>query len=381
MTNNPTTFDLLPVFPYRRLLTGGPIMGGPDWPGFEHRSWERHWRFEKVVDVEINKSEYESEPFQYLAGTWLYAGAIVEQFGHQMSEFMHRLPVSRPINFDGVLFSNQLSRKSSTIPSYVQECANYVIGHNVPIHLVKQPTLIQNLVVYPQLSHWGSDARADYLEGLWKLQNQHFRNSPSGPAFITRSSLRAGKLAGETYIGSLLQSAGFTVVDPSQIPWYQQVKLYATSPLLVFTEGSAVHGAEHLGRLSTTVMLARRRGLMSVRLARVLEQRSSIFRVCDAISSLLDCKYQVDTNETFLETPKSLTLINFEKVRDTFLEVGCGGALDKFDASEFRVAVQADIVSYLESFYVQRNTDPQEREILRRRFGHVATEYFKSMGY
>ncbi len=59
--------------------------------------------------------------------------------------------------------------------------------------------------------------------------------------------LRDG-LVGEAYLDEVFARAGATVIHPETMPLWDQLRCYATHKTLIFSEGSAFHGFQQLGR-------------------------------------------------------------------------------------------------------------------------------------
>jgi hypothetical protein len=67
--------------------------------------------------------------------------------------------------------------------------------------------------------------------------------------------------AGESYLVQVLQRAGVRVLDPGRARLGEQLAAYAGAGVLIFAEGSAVHGRQLLGwRDQSIVILNRRQG-------------------------------------------------------------------------------------------------------------------------
>jgi len=368
-------FSKILVLPYKGLLSEGPIQGGPLWPEFASRSWERHWRFRRIADNDPSDEFGSLFKTDELSGTWIYGGAMVSHFGHQIAEFMHRIPIGWSGKVDGVLFSSLTSGRKVLVPSFVKDCIKFMVGRELPIRLIERPTIVDNLLVFPQGSHWGGDAEPEYLAELSDLQRSRSRSFSGHPSFVTRRGMRTAKIAGESYLCEFLQSQGVQIVNPELISWNEQQDIYASSPLLVFSEGSAIHGVEHLGRLSSTLMLARRRGRPSDRLMRVLEQRSTDAIRCDSIRSFVGKKYDL-TTDSFIETPNGLTLVGIEEMRASFAVFGISKLFDNFSKIDFKSSVESDVSSFLQSNYVKQGIDIVQLDLLTNQINREVKKYF-----
>lgn len=68
-----------------------------------------------------------------------------------------------------------------------------------------------------------------------------------------------GSIAGEGVVVDALRKAGVAVMDPAKEPLADQLSRYAGARLLVFAEGSALHGRQLLGRIDQDILVINRR--------------------------------------------------------------------------------------------------------------------------
>lgn len=84
----------------------------------------------------------------------------------------------------------------------------------------------------------------------WELEEQATPPNRGKVVYVSRSALTTkGCHAGETYLCSVLQQLGVSVIWPEAMPLREQLQRYAGAEKLVFAEGSALHGRQLLGRL------------------------------------------------------------------------------------------------------------------------------------
>jgi len=106
---------------------------------------------------------------------------------------------------------------------------------------------------------------------------------------VTRAGLVArgqGGHAGEGYLAHVLAQAGVRVIDPGQMPLTEQMSAYAGAEVLVFSEGSALHGRCLLGWLPQDIHVLRRRSRRDT--ARVqLQARCRRLTYVEALSASL----------------------------------------------------------------------------------------------
>jgi hypothetical protein len=123
-------------------------------------------------------------------------------------------------------------------------------------------------------------------------------------------------------------------------------------------------------------MISRRRGAGSQRLMRVLEQRSTIARQCDAIEAMIDAKYD-DELELFSETSSSLTLISAGRLNAYFAELGIDNFLAKFSISDFNAAIEIDVKAYVQSAYVRKIIEDANHQSYIKRVDKALKDYFR----
>lgn len=67
------------------------------------------------------------------------------------------------------------------------------------------------------------------------------------------------RFAGEAYLESALEEAGFRILRPETVPIEEQLRAYASAESIVFAEGAALHTPQLMGRAlgDVTVLLRR----------------------------------------------------------------------------------------------------------------------------
>jgi hypothetical protein len=148
--------------------------------------------------------------------------------------------------------------------------------------LVNGPTLVKDLLVEPQVEQLGGPGPSS--QDLDQLDDHVDRRL--GPlrriraAFVSRVG-QVGRVAGERYIEQAMHAAGVTVIRPETLDLTTQLRTYAAADLLIFSEGSAIHGTQLLGRsLRDVAVILRRRWRYA---STSLEPRSWSVQYVDAI--------------------------------------------------------------------------------------------------
>jgi hypothetical protein len=79
--------------------------------------------------------------------------------------------------------------------------------------------------------------------------------------YVSRAGLavQGRRMAGEAALAGALERAGVTVIAPERLPLTTQLGLYLGARVIVFAEGSAIHGLQLLGRVRAHVVVLNRR--------------------------------------------------------------------------------------------------------------------------
>jgi hypothetical protein len=279
------------VTPYTGLLDvprGGEYhRGGPSWPDWSSQTAARHCLLGRPQDVEPP----ETEPASALTGPVAWGGGITWHFGHQIADFTTRLLPTLAempdVRFAFSTHERALMRSMDQTPRHFREALDwYGIGHE-QVDLIIEPTLVERLVVAPQAEQLhGPGPEPWYLD----LQDEHTASrlgdvKRRGSLYISRAGM-AARFAGEAYLETVLQKVGFRVLRPETVSLGHQLRAYAGAESIVFAEGSALHGAQLMGRsLGDVTVLARRTGKNLAQAA--LKPRARSLCYVDAVRSLM----------------------------------------------------------------------------------------------
>jgi hypothetical protein len=98
-----------------------------------------------------------------------------------------------------------------------------------------------------------------YLEMLAAHGAAHLAVGPrEGRLYVSRSRLPFGTILGERYLELGLAADGWRVIHPETMPLTEQLSAYANAAVILFAEGSAVHGTELLAAVGDCLLLPRR---------------------------------------------------------------------------------------------------------------------------
>jgi hypothetical protein len=253
-------FRDIPVVPVTKVkrLKG---LGGPIWPDFESQVAARHCRGGAASDFRPALPGRLSP----LAEPAVWGGFLVPHFGHLVSEYLTRLPQSlRDRPDDLYLFAGVPGARAETLPAYVWDLIDWHGLRRDRVRLVDEPLLARELRVAAQGETLGggrpTDEFLDLLAGIARQNalvpevNRHAYISRAG--WVPRGK---GGHAGEPYLASLLERLGVRVIDPGTVSIRRQLEVYAGAEMLIFAEGSALHGRCLLGYVDQQIHVLPRR--------------------------------------------------------------------------------------------------------------------------
>ncbi|PZO21741.1 MAG: hypothetical protein DCF25_04680 [Leptolyngbya foveolarum] len=259
------SFQNVPVVPYESLIdrfNGLSIHhGGPIWPDWSTQTEARHCRDGSPSDDLPSRP---NDIFEKTEDLSIWGGAICTHFGHQIADFSTRILQSKTAYPNAqFLFSAKSDAKITTIeqtPPFFRSILDWYDLKPDQVKIVSQPLLVRQLLVAPQaeqLSNCGPSS--EYLD----LMDAHVDRkltlpSRQGTVFVSRAGLKA-RFAGEFYLEQLMQENGIKIIRPETMPLKQQLAEYSCADRLIFSEGSAVHGLQLLGRSLGEVQIINRR--------------------------------------------------------------------------------------------------------------------------
>lgn len=248
--------------PDEPLIFYRPLPGGPVWPQTEAREAVAHRFAGARRERPLRKPDAPDVIFHQPC---LWGGYVRHHFGHLVSEQMTRLLWSaRRRPRDQVLFIADPGETLSSLPSYFWELAEWLGLGKDRVRLVTQTSLVTRLRVMPQAEHIeGPAPPTSYLKLLEANQRRHkLAPIPSRLLFVDRHAMLAagsGGTAGGGYLSALLEQIGLTVIAPERLSLRAQLQHYLGAKVIVFPEGSAIHGRQLLGRLDQKIIVLNRR--------------------------------------------------------------------------------------------------------------------------
>lgn len=311
-----TDVDVAPTQELMKVF-GGPIfIGGPAFPDFESQVLARHCYGAEPRTMDERPREMADPKETIEVAVW--CGPTVHHFGHTIADFGTRVRLSAFLIPDAPLLFSVPENDVENVPSYFWHVLTLLGVDHARIRLVSEPLHVKTLLVFPQAERLGGGGPSeDYLDFMTAL------TLPAAPvadapafAYVSRSRIKkGGTVAGERYIDEACAASGGVVLYPETIPLAEQLSHYRSIKKLVFTEGSAIHSLQLLGRTDIEAAIIMRR--KDSRLAEPsLAPRLKSLTYIDAIDG---CVFGVKPNGGPHET-RGVALLDPEKLKASLIE-------------------------------------------------------------
>lgn len=253
-----------PIQSFREVLAGPSAnrrTPGVLWPDFEAQTHARLWRGNRRI---CTRPEIDGAAAGIVAEPAMFVSMYDDHFGHMVSETVPRLPQALaeapglPLYFS--CGQPLRAERTSRMFRAVLDWLGVPLGR---LRFIHRPVLFRELHIAAQAEHLdGPPPAAGYLDLLEaRVAGRLMGAPPEGVTFVTRAALapQHGRHAGESYLAACLSALGVRIVHPELLPLPEQLRIYAESRYLVFSEGSAAHGRQLLGRVDQDVSILRRR--------------------------------------------------------------------------------------------------------------------------
>jgi hypothetical protein len=213
----------------------------------------RHLRFGRPVDHFVKDLVYADR----LKGSYIYAGAAYHHFGHVMAEMVHRiLPSIKIAGNKPLLFVNALNETThlADMPIFFKDILKFLNVCPNAVTIINSDTVVDDLLVVQQASNFGQGPVRGYTEALRdfsvpRLQTLYGQNVANRKIYVSKSRIaHGGRFLGERYLETLLEEEGFETIHPQELEFAKQLHLYSQAKIVIFSEGSACHGTELLGK-------------------------------------------------------------------------------------------------------------------------------------
>lgn len=274
------------ITPYNRKVEfknkfSGGVVFPPSAP-----EWMRHMRGDHFYDVPQNFSFYDENRNSFprlKIGKSIYGGALVGHFGHQISEFVHRLWPAFTENFESVVFVS--SDGYNKVPQYLSDYIK-LLGID-KIIVIDEISIVDELLIAESGKFLDQKSKIWYLDSLdhffkndkinnfnkFQSKQSSLKNIQKNPKLfvnnsflgfpkkiaVFRSHFQTGRIVGELFLEKNFRKAGFFIFRPEEFSIIDQINFYLNAEKIIFTEGSAIHLFDILPRLNAEVFVVKRR--------------------------------------------------------------------------------------------------------------------------
>jgi hypothetical protein len=251
---------------------------GALWPDFDHQYHARHLNGGLPVCLRPGTV---SHPAETVEQPHMFVGPHDGHFGHFVAEIAPRLPQTLAERPDlPLVFTARMPQTAQTAAPALMAVLNWFGVAPERLRFVHQPTLFRRLGVAAQGEHLGGPGPASaYLDLIESHTARHdLPGQRQDVVYVSRARLpgQLGAHAGESYLCDCLTRLGVQVIHPEVLPLRDQMAAYAGARVLVFAEGSAVHGRQLLGRIDQDVVVLLRRPESQIALNALLPRCASV---------------------------------------------------------------------------------------------------------
>ena len=316
----------------------------------EHRRL-RQSRYWQPVDWFTKDAKYT----RHIEGEWSYAGPVYGHFGHFMSEMAHRtLPVIKHARSAKMLFlgvkNDPLLNGFSCSPPFFKDFLKFFQIDADNVVVVNEHSIVDSLHIVEAGSDFGGGPKVGYLDDLKEFSTERLRNLETRlpvakRVYVSRGMLPiGGSFLGERYLEEMLAEEGFSIFHPEKHSFIDQMKVYHGAETLIFSEGSACHGTELLGRdmINRCLFISRRRDHLDI-FRKVLKPRSKEFVLAETSFGLGSIVGKAG------EAPAShagVSLLDVHQLIEIFRTKGFS-ALSSFKMEKYLAAAEEDLAYYI----------------------------------
>lgn len=372
------SFDSVIVSPYTDLLDGlhglADHRGGPHWPNFDAQVAPRHCRQGRPVDV-VPQPWTGATPI-VIERPLAWAGPTVRHFGHQVADYSMRLiPTLAEWPSAEFLFGFHESKsvlEFERAPDWLKDLLRWCGLPLSRAHAYRTAVLAQELRVVSQAEQVSgpgpSDAHLDLMDELTDRNLGYVRRE--GVVYVSRAATHR-PVAGERYLEELLRDVGADVIRPEEVPLWSQMRSYAGADVLIFAEGSAIHGSQLLGRTLGHVVVLNRRPHFTMGQSSI-EPRALSLRYAEVTAPLVVGLSDDRRVATYL----GLAVFDGSLLPDELEKLGIP-VRDKWDARRFTESRDADVRRWIVSESSARGTVPEFKKkvgdsLIAAGLGHLA---------
>jgi hypothetical protein len=270
--------SLKPVYaPPLKVFYNVPVVPATDVYGFPNRIANGgpifpNWKLQSAYRYQIDGRAVDRRPVcpenvLDIEGEFLWGCYPRPHFGHLVSEHMGRVLIlgSQRPDLPILFVSDPIYRPGGAHPSF-WEISKYFGIPRANTKFVTEPIRVERLITIEQPEAAGNKRPAP---GYLRLLDQNFKRNKIEPKqskllYVTRVGMlekfRGGHL-GEEYFQKMLLDVGVTVLDPAAVGIRTQLACFAGAKTIIFSEGSAIHSRQLLGKIDQEIIVLNRRPL------------------------------------------------------------------------------------------------------------------------
>jgi hypothetical protein len=289
----------------------------------------------------------------------------MNHFGHFMAECVHRIAIGQALDADRpwLFVSGRDRAAAESPPPFARETLELLGVALDTAWFVTRPTQVEDLLVAEQGSDLMGGPKPGYLSLLGnavhhRLDERFGNQSRSAKVYVSRTGLGvlSGRLLAETYLEQQLASEGFEIFHPERHSIAEQLDCYRKAQVLVFSEGSAVHGVELLGQsLGQVVLLNRRQPMHSACIAPVRARARQLL----TITSNLPIGTPLQTDDGRERRSRGLAVLDSVSVLRVLRAEGIA-RLESFSPVQYLEHSEAELADYVSELSAHHPlVDPQ----------------------
>ena len=260
---------------------------------------------------------------QFLPGSWLFCGAMSNQFGHVITRGLgriwatERLPKSVKLIFSSLLYSE---KEHAFFDRLLK-----ILGIEHEYAIIQAPTHVDTLYTAPDLFSEARHGLATPSYAAWvrgKLPKQA-KSRFGRKIYVTRDQMSAtvGRHLCEDVLEENLSNAGFDIVAPEKLSLGEQLEMYRQADTVIAADGSALHILPFTFRPEATCIILKRRSDIPALITNHVRSFTQA-RIVD-IDVIKDVAWPRQRADNI-----SLVTLDFEKLRGDLIALGVVGAKD-----------------------------------------------------
>lgn len=234
--------------------------GGPIWHNWRFAHSRRLCREGLPQD---ERPDMPADPVARHIDEAVWGGTAVNHFGHFVTDHSARLVVGALAKPDLPVIVGVVDPQADALPDTVMAVLDWYGIARDRILALTEPVQVGRLWVAPQPEQTDSGLPPQaWIDRQTAHAARRLPDPPrNGIIYVSRAGLggHAGRMAGEAALAAALAAAGVTVVAPERLPLTDQLGLYLGAEVIVFAEGSAIHGLQLVGRVGAHAIVLNRR--------------------------------------------------------------------------------------------------------------------------